>query len=140
MPSRSYVIPISTPFELAASATDEDGDVMTYCWEQYDLGIEVPIGTASASGPLFRSIKPSASGALRFFPKASNILSGNFTDKTEVLPTMSRNLKFRFTVRDNSPIIGGVVWEEYNISSNEFAGPFNITFPELDVNLSWSEG
>lgn len=145
MPAKSYVIPISTPFELKASAYDEDGDVMTYCWEQYDLGNEVPIGTSSASGPLFRSVKPNISGDIRFFPKASNIVTGTLNDKTEVLPTHTRDLNFKFTVRDNNPEVGGVIWDDYKISSSAQAGPFKITYPEIDakfqigqkVNVTW---
>ncbi len=146
MPAKSYVIPISTPFELGASATDEDGDVMTYCWEQYDSGELVPLGSSSTSAPLFRSFKPSVTGDIRFFPKGANILSGNFADKTEVLPSNSRNLTFRFTVRDNHPGAGGVLWGEYNINSTTEAGPFKITYPEIDskfqigqeVNVTWN--
>lgn len=135
MPSKTYVIPISTPFELSAKATDEDGDNLTYCWEQSDTGETVPLGSQSASAPLFRSFKPSATGDVRFFPRAANILSGSFTDKTEVLPNNSRDLNFRFTVRDNNAAAGGVIWGDYKISSTTQAGPFKITYPEIDVKF-----
>lgn len=135
MPTKTYVIPISTPFELSAKATDEDGDNLTYCWEQSDTGETVPLGSQSASAPLFRSFKPSATGDVRFFPRAANILSGSFTDKTEVLPNNSRDLNFRFTVRDNNAAAGGVIWGDYKISSSTQAGPFKITYPEIDVKF-----
>jgi len=135
MPSKSYVIPISTPFELSAKATDEDGDNMTYCWEQSDTGASVPLGSQSAAAPLFRSFKPSATGDIRFFPRSANILSGSLNDKTEVLPNNSRDLNFRFTVRDNNSVAGGVIWGDYKISSTTQAGPFKITYPEIDVKF-----
>ena len=32
----TIMVPKSTPFYLNGSATDADGDALTYCWEQYD--------------------------------------------------------------------------------------------------------
>ncbi len=135
MPTIKYTIPISTPFELRGSATDENNDALTYCWEQYDLGDKVPLGSNGAEGPLFRSFKPSTSGDVRFFPRANNILSGNFSDRNEVLPNVSRELTFRLTVRDNNPQASGVVWDEYNMNVSAAAGPFKITFPEVDATF-----
>jgi subtilisin-like proprotein convertase family protein len=130
-----FTIPISTPFELKGSATDENGDALTYCWEQYDLGPKEALGTNGSQGPLFRSFKPAANGNIRFFPKAANILSGNFSDKTEVLPNVSRELTFRLTVRDNNAQASGVVWDELKMNVTSAAGPFKITFPEVDASF-----
>ena len=50
-------IPLRTPFALTGSATDADGDPLTYTWEQNDRG--GPMGTTllnntKTNGPLFR--------------------------------------------------------------------------------------
>lgn len=144
VPSKTYILPISTPFELEGSATDEDGDALTYCWEQFDLGPKVALGTNGAEGPLFRSYKPASTG-YRSFPKASTLLS-NTNDKTEVLPNVSRDMKFRLTVRDNNPQAGGVLWEDYDVKFSDAAGPFIMTYPVSsekfkigdNVNVTWN--
>lgn len=135
VPSTQYTIPISTPFELQGSATDEDNDVLTYCWEQYDLGPKVALGTNGPEGPLFRSYRPSNTGEVRFFPRPNDILSGNFNSKTEVLPNVSRDLNFRLTVRDNNAQVGGVAWDNYKVGVSAAAGPFVITFPAVDARF-----
>ncbi len=53
----SFTIPVRTPFALTGSATDFDGDEVTYLWEQNDRGAAT--GTAlqnntKTNGPLFR--------------------------------------------------------------------------------------
>jgi subtilisin-like proprotein convertase family protein len=131
-PSKSHFLPVLTPFELAASASDEDGDALTYCWEQYDTGEASSLGNASATAPLFRSFRPSATGDVRFFPRASNIASGILNEKTEVLPNTGRKLSFRITVRDNNPAGSGVVWDDYSINTVDLAGPFKLIYPEVD--------
>lgn len=139
IPTELYTIPISTPFELKGSATDEDGDVLTYCWEQYDLGPKVALGTNGATGPLFRSYRPSPSGDVRFFPRSNDILTGSTTNKTEVLPNVSRDMTFRLTVRDNNAQVGGVVWEEMKVTATDAAGPFVITYPLTEVRFKVGE-
>lgn len=139
VPTKTYVIPVSTPFELSGSASDEDGDALTYVWEQYDNGPESPLGEPNTLGPLFRSVKPSATGDIRFFPNAPNILQGRLNEKNEVLPTVTRNLNFKLTVRDNNINGGGVSVESYGIQSNDNAGPFEVTYPRLDGNFKIGE-
>ncbi|NJN78737.1 MAG: hypothetical protein HC803_10780 [Saprospiraceae bacterium] len=50
-----FFIPKGTPFELVGTATDPDNDVMTYSWEQHDLGPQGAPNSPSGNAPLFRS-------------------------------------------------------------------------------------
>jgi hypothetical protein len=51
----AFTIPIRTPFRLAGSATDADGDALTYLWEQNDPGAGTALASNSkTNGPLFR--------------------------------------------------------------------------------------
>lgn len=131
-------IPISTPFELTASATDAEGDEVTYCWEQFDLGPnDVGLGNPQGNSPLFRNFQPTASPT-RVFPRLSRILS-NTSDNTEVLPAYSRDLTFRCTVRDNNPNGGGVSWEQVAFKADDTAGPFLVTQPNVS-SVEWAVG
>ena len=72
-PVSNFTIPISTPFALTGSATDPEGDPLTYCWEQNDNS--TTSGNASVAsptkltGPNWLSFSPTASPT-RTFPKA----------------------------------------------------------------------
>ncbi len=118
------IIPISTPFELTGSATDLEGDPMTYAWEQYDKGPATALGDASGNSPLFRPFQPSTSPT-RIFPKIQDILFGSAND-AEILPTYARNMTFRLTVRDNNMNTGGVDWDNMNMTVTDLAGPFAV--------------
>lgn len=132
--TNGFYIPIRTPFELEAIASDEDGDPMTYCWEQIDLGPNSQLGNPIGSAPIFRSWDPTPS-PVRTFPKMSTVLSNN-SDITEVLPTYSRDLTFRVTVRDNNTTesAGGITWHDVKFKATDSAGPFLVTFPNTNLD------
>lgn len=135
------VIPKGTPFSLTGSASDQDGDLLSYTWEQYDVatandmgalgGIINGVGGYSAvnsvTAPLFRSFQ-SVSTTTRFFPDLAHVInSANHppANAGEALPQVARNMKFRFTVRDNHAGSGGVDSDEVVVTVSN-AGPFVI--------------
>lgn len=123
-----YTIPKSTPFTLtAASANDPDNDPLTYNWEEFDLGTAGPPNTDSGNRPIFRSFAPTTSPS-RTFPQLSDILN-NRTTFGESLPTKTRTMNFRLTVRDNRSGGGGVANDAVRVMVNSTAGPFIVTSP-----------
>ena len=68
----NYTIPAQTPFVLTASATDDNADPLTYCWEQQDSALKAknPVATPrdDGSSPLFRSL-PSSTNPSHIFPQ-----------------------------------------------------------------------
>ncbi len=135
--ANGFQIPISTPFELSADAYDPDGDELTYCWEQYDLGPSTDLGSPFLDAPIFRSFNP-VSSPTRVFPRLSKIIASTY-DNEEVLPTYSRNLTFRCVVRDNNPVAGGAAWEEVRFRADETAGPFVVLLPDTSA-VTWKVG
>ena len=124
-------IPISTPFQLTAVASDlNPDDTLTYCFEQYDLGPISPLGSPIGNAPAFRSYLPTENPT-RIFPRIGTIVN-NQNSITEVLPTYARDLTFRCTVRDSKWGGGGTVWDEIAFESVESAGPFLVTHPNVN--------
>lgn len=129
-------IPASTPFELTATASDANGDSLTYSWEQRDLGDAENLNDADdGNGPLFRTYLPSSSPT-RSFPRLLSVLSGaNSTASpsgssylVERLPAVSRNpMRFRVTVRDNRAGGGGVNTADVNLVVVNTGASFAIT-------------
>lgn len=146
-----YTIPKGTPFTLTATATDANGDALTYCWEEYDLSVSAPPDN-DADGqprPILRSFSPVTS-ASRTFPRLQYILNnanvppqtytvGSNTYLTgEILPAITRTMKFHVTVRDNRAGGGGVSSDEMLVNVRSETGPFAVTQPNTAV--TWATG
>jgi hypothetical protein len=124
----AFTIPAATPFTLCGSATDPDGDALTYAWEQFDLGPAGHPNAPSGDAPLFRSFNP-IDDPCRSFPRLPDVLAGTQT-LGEILPTSARNLNFRLTARDNRSGGGGVDFDTTSLSVVDTAGPFQVTSPD----------
>lgn len=134
----SRVIPVSTPFKLTAPlATDANGNALTYCWEQNDLGPASTLSNPTGNAPLFRSITPVASQT-RFFPRLPNIVA-NTNSTGERLPTTKRSMNFKLTVRDNNAGAGGVVSTTFQMTSDTAGGAFQVLTPNIS-SVVWEGG
>jgi hypothetical protein len=146
-----YTIPKGTPFTLTAMATDANGDAVNYCWEEYDLSVAAPPDN-DADGqprPIMRSLAPVTS-ASRTFPRLQYILNNaNVPPQTytvgpntyltgEILPAITRTMKFHVTVRDNRAGGGGVSSDEMLLNVRSESGPFAVTQP--NTALTWTTG
>ncbi|WP_248906342.1 GEVED domain-containing protein [Flavobacterium sp. K5-23] len=130
-----YTIPKGTPFMLTGVATDANGNVLTYDWEQMNTGTSsttYPSVTAT-SGPAFRSFVPSASPT-RYFPQLSTVQTGATSWKWEAVPNVARTMNFRLTVRDNHA--GGPAnnSDDAIVTVNTTAGPFTVDSPNTAVS------
>lgn len=129
-----YYIPISTPFQLQGKGLDEDGDTLSYSWEEYDLGPTSELGMPMGNAPAFQVFAPQNSNT-RYFPRLDKIIS-NQSDKFEVLPTYSRDLSFKMVVRDNNYGGGAVAYDYVSFKATELSGPFAVTYP--NAFLTWT--
>lgn len=122
-----FAVPVGTPYFLRGSATDSDGDFLSYCWEQMDLGPSGSPTNPQGSAPMYRSWSPK-SESTRFLPTLIGVLSG-FPPQGEVFSTYGRTVNFRLTVRDNNLGGGGVGFSQIIYSITDDAGPFVVTSP-----------
>lgn len=157
-PLTNYTIPRSTPFALTGSATDAEGDALTYTWEQNDNSTTTGTGSVAsatkATGPNWISFRPTTSPT-RLFPQLSTILAGGTVTgplpggdvgaNIEALSSVARTLNFRLTVRDNAPFNAGPTAPEVGQTSfSDVAitvastGPFSVTAP--NTNVAWTGG
>jgi subtilisin-like proprotein convertase family protein len=133
----NYTLPISTPFRLTAVGADVDGDAITYCWEQMDNeAATMPPVSTNTSGPAFRTYDPTVD-ATRYFPKLNDIVNG-IDDEWEELPSVSRDMNFRVTVRDNHLGGGCTIEDDVDLVFTAAAGPFLVQNP--NTALTWLAG
>lgn len=137
-----YTIPANTPFVLTAeNGADPNGDALTYCWEQFDLGpvvAGIPTGSETQS-PLFRSLPPVTSPE-RYFPNLPELVASGGS-QWEVLPTVARNMTFIVTIRDNgsndNAMYGCTVQDQMDVTVVTSTG-FAVTAP--NGGDTWNAG
>jgi hypothetical protein len=133
----NVTVPANTPFALTASVNDPDGDPVTYNWEQMDndISTQSPVAT-STGGPNFRSYS-SSTDPTRYFPNLPDLISGGpFT--WEVIPSVSRTMNFRVTVRDNAPGPGGCNdHSDVTVTTDANSGPFVVQYPSAN-GIVWT--
>jgi len=133
-----YTIPANTPFELTASATDPNGDPLTYCWEQRDLGAAQALTDPdNGASPIIRSFT-GTTNPTRSIPRLSNLLNNTFA-LGEKLPAVNRNLNFRATVRDNRAGGGGVGFDSMVVTVVNTGAAFRVLSPNTPVILSGTQ-
>jgi hypothetical protein len=142
----NFNIPKLTPFALTASATDANGDPITYDWQEYDLGGAATIvPNSDADGvarPIFRPYLPTT-GATRTFPRLTHILNtGNVPPNTtggfmtgETLPNITRTMTFQVIARDNRMGTGGISTATSVLTVDGNSGPFAVTSPNTNLIL-----
>lgn len=143
--AQSYSIPANTPFALTGTATDSNGDPLTYCWEQNDSAITQSGANSGASatktgGPNWRSYTPTASPT-RYFPKLSSLLANQTTTQgteilVEALSSVARKLNFAFTARDNNIAGGQTATGLVEVNVIAGTGPFIVTSPNTNVSVA----
>lgn len=133
----NVTIPANTPFMLTANVTDADGDPILYCWEQMDnqASTQPPLPT-NTGGPNFRSNSPDLSPT-RYFPNL-NDLSNGVSPTWEVIPSVSRTMNFRVTVRDQGLNVPGCNdHEDVTVTFDDGSGPFVVTYPSA-TGIVWT--
>jgi hypothetical protein len=142
----NFTIPKNTPFSLTASATDVNGDAITYDWQEYDLGASTTaVPNTDADGtprPILRPYSPTSSGT-RTFPSLTYILNNaNVPPSTtgiyltgELLPAIARTMTFQVVARDNRASAGGINTATSVVTVNGTAGPFAVTAPNTAVSV-----
>jgi chitodextrinase len=140
-----FTIPKSTPFVLTGSASDSNGDALTYTWEQMDVQNSTTSNPSATktTGPAFRSYSPTTS-PVRYFPKMNSVLNGATTTaglelNVEVLPSVSRTLNFRFTARDNKANGAGNAYDDMIVTVNSSYGPLTVTSQNA-TGVSYPQG
>lgn len=145
----TYNIPKGTAFVLTASATDAQGDPMTYSWEEIDdAGTTINknnLGTTS-TGASFRSAVPSTNPT-RYFPALSSVLNGilnNSSNTWESVSMVPRTTHYAVTVRDNN---ANALQQQTQYATQTIVvgdnGPFKVTTTVAEANgsptpISWA--
>ncbi len=124
------VIPALTPFILTGSASDPDGDRLTYVWDGMDIGTASDVDVDKGDNALIRSRPPSGSPT-RYIPRLSDLFVGRVA-KGEHLPVADRELKFSFVARDGR---GGIETDDLKVRVSGTGRTFALKSHGIRRNL-----
>jgi subtilisin-like proprotein convertase family protein len=138
-----YTIPKGTAFVLKGTASDPNGDTMTYCWEQNDSapsnqsdGNSIAYSTKT-TGPTFRSFLPTTATS-RYFPEFNKVLFGQLSTTWESVSNIGRPLNFVFTARDNAASgLGQTNSDAMVVTVDSSKGPFEVT-SQNSSGINWA--
>ncbi len=143
-----FTIPKQTPFSMTTTASDPDGDALTYDWQEYNLGASASSAAQNSDAdgmerPLFRPYLPTTNPT-RTFPSLQYILNNANVPPTltgsrltgEILPSITRTMIFQVVVRDNRGSGGGVRSRAAIVNIDATSGPLAVTAPES--NVTWA--
>lgn len=142
-PLVDFTVPKGTPFILKGNATDAEGDVLSYCWEQNNNAPGNQIGANSkayptkATGPNFRSFLPVATPD-RYMPAYSSVLNGVLSTDWESVSTVQRSSRYTLTVRDNNATGAQTSTDDVTVITSAAIGPFQLTSPA--ASAAWRQG
>lgn len=160
----AFTIPLRTPFALTGSASDADGDPVTYKWEQNDRGADLVRGgqngiplpsNAKANGPLFRVPRAPSADPTRVLPNMELVLANRTNARTGTcfpvdLPCFSEFLPTADYVgvegvNADPPSLhfrltardgrGGASSADTALTLAPGTGPFLVTSPNTEVRL-----
>lgn len=132
----ALTIPYRTPFALTGSATDPNGDTVTYLWEQNDAG--GAIGTAlqsnvKADGPLFRQfgvpLKQPPYDPTQYDSPGANAVT---TNPTRVLPDLGQILAGKTNAETGGCAAGDVECFSEFLPTAGYAGPLHFRMTARD--------
>lgn len=127
-------IPANTPYALTATASDGNGDTLTYSWEQRNGASGTALNSTTAtSGPIVRAFLPSSSPT-RTVPNLAS-LNANTVVNGERLSTVARTMNFTVMVRDNRAGGGGVNTASLVLNVVNTGAAFAVTSPNTNVSL-----
>jgi subtilisin-like proprotein convertase family protein len=148
-----FTIPSGTAYSLRATATDAEGDALTYCWEQNNSagsgasGANSVASPTKTTGPNFRSFIPKSTG-IRSMPDGPRVIAGTLSTMWESVSTVARNLTFTVTVRDNNITGSQTNTDQVTVTSRApynaataptGAGPFVVT-SQNTTGIAWAQG
>lgn len=149
-----YHIPSNTPFELVGKPATVQGSQIPqtffYNWEQYDIGFDFTEanGSTQVVGPTMKSHFPKMELS-QAYPPIDTILNSIYSTKGYRLPTVARDLHFKFTARGLLNGRGAFCTTDsvLTLKSVSSAGPFRVTShnsgtsnwdPGNVVNITWN--